>query len=105
MYVGISSSAKLADGWYDDRRMVLLVRCISGTICFITLTFAVKYLPLAIFFVMFNACPFLTAIMACLWLKEIITLVEVGCMIGAFSGILLVGFSKEVASDEDAVEI
>ena len=70
------------------------MRSISGTICFITLTFSVKYLPLAIFFVSFNACPFLVAIMACLWLRERITLVELVCMVGAFGGILLVGFGK-----------
>lgn len=104
MYVAMGDS-KLADGIHDSRRMVLFVRCLSGTICFITLTFAVKYLPLAIFFVTFNACPFLTAIMACLWLKELITLVEVFCMLGAFSGIILVGISKEIDSEAEAVEV
>ena len=86
--------AKLVDGLDQTYRWTVLTRSISGTICFITLTFAVKYLPLAIFFMSFNACPFLVAIMACLWLRERISLVELVCMVGAFSGILLVGFSK-----------
>jgi len=92
------SEARLADGLIEEKRWILFTRCVSGTICFITLTFAVKYLPLAVFFVTFNACPFLTAVMACLWLKEIITLVEVFCMLGAFGGILMVGLAKEANS-------
>ena len=99
------SDAKLREGLDESKRWPLLTRSISGTICFITLTFAVKYLPLAIFFVSFNACPFLVAIMACLWLKERITLVEIICMVGAFGGILLVGFSKEVDEDTPSVEL
>ena len=41
-----------------------------------------------------NVSPFLVAILACLWLKERITAVEVVCMLGAFGGILLVGLTK-----------
>ena len=99
------SDAKLKSGLIPEKRWVLLTRSIAGTICFITLTFAVKYLPLAIFFVSFNACPFLVAIMACLWLKERITLVELYCMVGAFGGILLVGFSKPADGEAEALEI
>lgn len=77
--------------------MVLLVRCIAGTICFLTFVFAIKYLPLSIFFMVMNASPFIMAILTCLWLKELITLVEVICMIGAFGGICLVGMSKQMS--------
>ena len=48
-----------------------------------------------------NISPFLVAILACLWLKEKISLVEVFCMIGAFGGILLVSLTKP---DEEEVE-
>ena len=71
-----------------------MVRCISGTFTFTLFVFAIKYLPLSIYFVVMNACPFLIALLACVWLREMITLVEVLCMVGAFGGILLVGFSK-----------
>lgn len=98
------SNAKLKEGLVESKRWVLLTRSISGTICFITLTFSVKYLPLAVFFVSFNACPFLVAIMACLWLRERITLVELICMVGAFGGILLVGFGKMAEEETELNE-
>ena len=43
--------------------------------------------------------------MACLWLRERITLVELGCMVGAFGGILLVGFGKMSDQSADLIEI
>lgn len=70
---------------------------------FLSMVFAAKFLPLSIFFVVLNATPFLIAIIACLWLKEIISMVEVFCMIGAFGGILLVALSKR--EDEDVQQI
>ena len=79
---------------------ILLIRCISGSICFLFFVVCVEYLPLAIFFVIYNAVPFFVALMACLWLKEVITIVEVAAMVGAFSGILMVGFSKMGAASE-----
>lgn len=45
-----------------------------------------------------NATPFFIALLACLWLKEVISKLEIVTMIFAFSGILLVGLSKV---DED----
>ena len=78
----------------SGKRSVLMVRCVAGTICFLTFVFAIKYLPLSIFFMVMNASPFLMAILTCLWLKELISLVEVICMVGAFGGICLVGMSK-----------
>ena len=67
--------------------------------------FAIKYLPLSIFFVVMNACPFLVAVLACLWLKEMISLVEVFCMVGAFAGIVMVGMSKATGEEEAVTEI
>ena len=80
------------------------MRCISGTLCFTLFVLAIKYLPLSIFFVVMNICPFLMALLACLWLREKITAVEVICMIGAFGGILIVGYSKQAESGEEDIE-
>jgi len=77
------------------------MRCISRTICFTLFVIAIKYLPLSIFFVVMNARVFLIALLACLWLREMITAVEVICMMGAFGGILIVGFSRQ---DEEQAE-
>ena len=82
-------------------RYILLMRCLSGSMCFLAFVFAVKYLPLSIFFVMMNATPFLIAIIAWLWLKELITMMEVICMIGAFGGILIVAISKRTKEEDE----
>ena len=93
-----------------SNRSVLLIRCLSGSICFLCFVTAIKYIPLSIYFVVMNAGPFFIALLACLWLKERITLFEVFAMLGAFGGIIMVGLSKSVASDdsktvvEDVVE-
>ena len=60
-----------------------------------------QYLPLSVFFIVMNVTPFLVAILACLWLKEKISIVEVFCMIGAFGGILLVSLTKPVEEEVD----
>ena len=92
----------LADNISRDNVGLLITRCISGTVCFLCFVIAMMYLPLSIFFVMMNATPFLIAVLACLWLKEVITLVEVLAMCGAFGGILLAGLSKrEVETEEE----
>ena len=93
MYLRLSHD-RLSDGYASPKRWILFVRCLSGTLCFTMFVFAIKYLPLSIFFVVMNACPFIIAFLACVWLKENISLVEVVCMIGAFGGIILVGISK-----------
>ena len=83
---------------------LLLIRCVSGSICFLCFVVAVKYLPLSIFFVIMNATPFFIALLACLWLKEMISLLEVVAMIGAFGGILLTGLSKQLHMQESEAE-
>ena len=99
------SEAKISDGYNSQKRWILYMRCISGTVCFTAFVFSIKYLPLSIFFVILNICPFLMALLACLWLREMITVVEVICMLGAFGGILIVGLSRQAESGEDIEEI
>ena len=99
------TGAQLSDGFGSTTRWVLLMRCMSGTICFTMFVFAIKYLPLSIFFVLMNASPFLVALLACFWLHERLSLVEVFCMLGAFGGILLVGLSKRIDDDDEAESV
>ena len=66
---------------------------------------AVKYLPLGIFFIIFNASPFLTAILSYFWVGDKVLLVEAAAMVGAFSGIICLGVadpSEENSGVEDA---
>lgn len=86
----------------SSNRYILLTRCLSGSICFLCFVNAIKYIPLSIYFVVMNAGPFFIALLACLWLKERITLFEVCAMVGAFSGIVMVGFSKNIQDQQEA---
>ena len=82
-----------------------MTRCISGSITFLCFVVAIEHLPLSTFFVIMNATPFFIALLACIWLKEMITLVELITMIGAFTGIILVGISKtSLASGDEITE-
>jgi len=78
----------------SSNRHILVVRCLSGSICFLCFVVAIEYIPLAIFFVIMNAAPFFITVMACLWLKEVISKLELVTMVFAFAGILIVGLSK-----------
>lgn len=85
-------------------RHILLVRCLSGSVCFLAFVVAIEYIPLSVYFVIMNATPFFIALLACLWLREMITKIEIATMIIAFGGILLVGMSKLKYETEDEVE-
>ena len=73
---------------------ILMARCVAGGFGFFTLVLAIEYIPLSVFFVIMNASPFVIALLCCLWLKEMITKIEIATMIISFGGILLVGVSK-----------
>ena len=71
----------------------LLVRSISGTISFTTLSIGLMTMPLAIFTVIFNCTPFFTAILAYFYLKESISHCEVVAMIGSFIGVMFIAIA------------
>ena len=78
---------------------VVVLRAITGTIGFLCFTAAPKYLPLGIFFVVFNSNIFTTALLAFCWLSERISAVEVALMFCAFGGILVLGLSESKSQD------
>lgn len=90
----IISKGSLRDKIDSSNRHILAIRCLSGSVAFLCFVVAIEYLPLTTFFVIMNATPFFIALLACLWLKEVISKLEIVTMIFAFSGILLVGLSK-----------
>ena len=69
------------------------MRGLAGTIAFAALTLSVKHVPLSIFQVLQNILPFLTALLACIFLKETITLFEFIAMILCFAGIVIVAMT------------
>ena len=96
---------RLTENIDSSNRCVLIVRCLSGSFAFVCFALAIEYLPLSIFFVVSNTTPFMICILACLWLKELITWVEIINMIGAFSGIIMVGLSKKLHEIEKTEEV
>ena len=75
-------------------KKILVVRCLAGTVSFFFFTFAIKFLPLSIFFIVVNSIPFVSGVLAYLWLNEKLFPFEIVMMIVAFAGILMVAFSE-----------
>ena len=72
---------------------ILGMRCIIGTVGFACFAIAMQYVPLSVFFIIFNSNPFCTAILGYLWLKEKLSVFEIIAMICAFSGIILMSMA------------
>ena len=83
-------------------RTAVALRCICGTFAFLCFTYAVKFIPLGIFFVVANASVFTSALLAYLCLAEKMSCFEVIAMIFAFCGILMLGYAKD--SDDHTEE-
>ena len=89
----------LTEGIEKSHMPALYLRCGVGTICFILVMYILKILPLTIFFMIFQTAPFLTAIIAWVWLGESISSFEIFAMIGSYIGIALIGLSKPASQD------
>ena len=99
-----ASGVGLKDKIDSSNWCILFLRCMSGSVCFLCFVVAMQYIPLTIFFVILNATPFAIALLACLWLKEVISSIEIVTMVFAFGGILLVGLSKRGNEVEEEVQ-
>ena len=81
----------------------LILRCAVGTVSFLLFSMAVKYLPLGIFFIIFNSSPFITVFLSYFWTGDRILPFEGLAMIGAFAGIVCLGVAKP--SDESDTKV
>ena len=72
----------------------LICRCATGTVSFMIFSLAVKYLPLGIFFIIFNSSPFITVFLSYFWTGDRILPFEGVAMVGAFIGIVCLGVAK-----------
>ena len=59
-----------------------------------------KYIPLSMFFVIFNSNPFTTALLGYFWLSEKLSAFEVVAMLCAFGGIVIMSMAKPTGSDD-----
>ena len=71
------------------------MRCVIGTVGFASFAIAMKFIPLSVFFIIFNSNPFTTAILGYFWIRERITLFEIAAMVCAFFGILMMSMATE----------
>ena len=53
-----------------------------------------QYVPLSVFFIIFNSNPFCTAILGYFWLGERLSVFEIISMICAFSGIMVMSMAQ-----------
>ena len=77
-----------------DLRCTLLLRCIFGTISFLTFAASPMLIPLGIFFVVFNSNIFLVALLSYCLLNDKVSSFESITMLLAFGGIVMIGVSK-----------
>ena len=84
-----------------DLAGLLVIRCLSGALAFILVITAVKLIPLTIFQIITQVTPFTSGVLACIWVGDKLSVVQIICMVICFCGIALVTFSKD-SSEVDA---
>ena len=73
-----------------DEWVPLILRCIFGAIAHITVSLALKNVPLTLYSILYNTLPFIIAIQVFIWLRERISKFEFVVMCFCFGGIVLV---------------
>ena len=71
------------------------MRCLIGTVGFASFAIAMKFIPLSVFFIIFNSNPFTTALLGYFWIRERISAFEVAAMVCAFMGIVMMSMAAE----------
>ena len=92
-----------------DEWVPLISRCIFGAIAHITVSLALKYVPLTLYSILYNTLPFIIAILVFIWLRERISKFEFVAMCFCFGGIVLVILfaddkEKELEAGEEVEE-
>ena len=92
-----------------DEWVPLILRCIFGAIAHITVSLALKNVPLTLYSILYNTLPFIIAILVFIWLRERISKFEFVAMCFCFGGIVLVilfadEIEKELEAGEDVEE-
>ena len=88
-----------------DEWIPLILRCIFGAIAHITVSLALKNVPLTLYSILYNTLPFIIAILVFIWLRERISKFEFVAMCFCFGGIVLVIlFADEIEKELEAGE-
>ena len=80
----------------------LLVRCLCGAAAFITVAKAISLMPLTIFQVINNMTPFISGLLACIWLSEKLAHFQIFCMLCCFGGIAIIITAPTTSPQDDA---
>ena len=88
-----------------DEWVPLILRGVFGAISLITLSFALKNMPLTLYSILYNTLPFIIAILVFIWLRERIYKFEIFAMCLCFAGILMVIFFAEEKEPKKVEEV
>jgi drug/metabolite transporter (DMT)-like permease len=78
----------------------VFIRCLFGVISFSTMNYSVTLLPVSIAMVLKNLGSFWTALMAFLILGDRMSCMNIICMVGSFSGVVVLTYSEK-PDDQD----
>ena len=79
--------------------LALLIRSCSSTAAFFAVIKSIKLVPLTIFQVVTNMTPFVSGLLAFIWLGEKLSIFQIMMMILCFGGVTMVALANN--SDED----
>ena len=77
-----------------EKRLPVLIRCVAGLGAFTCMVYSVQLLPIFMSNVIVNTAPFWTAIISYWLLGDQLTRTELVCMIGCFSGVVIMALAK-----------
>lgn len=82
--------------WHFPREDLpwVLTRNISGAFVIISLVFAMQYLPMGIYTIIYNTSPFWASLFAFVMLRESISKVEISAMVFSFALIILLFYYR-----------
>ena len=75
-------------------RGILFFRSVIGIISFTFLVYGLQVLPIFITSIILNTMPFWVSLLSYLFIGEIISRIDLLCMIGCFIGVLNLSFAK-----------
>ena len=79
----------------------LSLRSLSSTASLFIVIIAIKFVPLTIFNVVTNMTPFVSGVLAWIWLGDKLGVFQIVMMIFCFAGVVLVACSKNTDEDDD----
>ena len=87
-----------------DFRIPLFSRCLAGVLAFFAVSKTVSMIPLTLFQVISQLCPFFSGLLAFLWLGEKLAAFQIVAMVISFGGIAIVSFSGDAPEESGITE-